>query len=288
MRASTLLALSWMLVASNAFAANLDAKEREAKKACLNGDAATGVLILTDLYVDTNDPTYIFNQGRCFEQSNRYEDAIARFREYVRKVGSKDKQDVATARKHIADCQALLAEKKGAKVAEAPAAAPAAVTTTAAQAPAPAPVLQSLQGATFLATTPPAPAPTDPSLVAAEPVSRLAPQPSEPFATPGSGLRTLGAVTTAVGGAAVVAGVVFNLKANSLVGELTPNYDRGKASSSQTYKTLSMVGYGAGAACIAGGAILYYLGWRAGSQARTAFLPAVTDDGAGVFLAGAF
>jgi hypothetical protein len=30
------------------------------------------VEILAGLYVDTNDPTYIFNQGRCFEQTHRY------------------------------------------------------------------------------------------------------------------------------------------------------------------------------------------------------------------------
>lgn len=57
----------------SARAAEKEAREREAKRACLNGEVEAGVKILTDLYVDTNDPTYIFNQGRCYGQSSRYE-----------------------------------------------------------------------------------------------------------------------------------------------------------------------------------------------------------------------
>jgi hypothetical protein len=58
-------------------------KERLAQKACLAGDPAKGVEILAELYVDTNDITWIFNQGRCYEQNRRYEDAIGRFREFL-------------------------------------------------------------------------------------------------------------------------------------------------------------------------------------------------------------
>jgi tetratricopeptide (TPR) repeat protein len=88
-----------------------ESKERAAKKACLTGDPVKGVELLTDLFIDTNDPTYIFNQGRCYEQSNRYEEAIGRFREYLRKAKSAPAAERAEAEKHIADCQAL-SEKK--------------------------------------------------------------------------------------------------------------------------------------------------------------------------------
>jgi hypothetical protein len=54
-------------------------KERAARKACLSGNFAQGVEILSDLFIDTRDPTYIFNQGRCFEQNNRYDEALGRF-----------------------------------------------------------------------------------------------------------------------------------------------------------------------------------------------------------------
>jgi tetratricopeptide (TPR) repeat protein len=90
-------------------AANEDFKILEAKKACLTGNAAKGVEILADLYLETRDPVMLFNQGRCFEQNNRYEEAIARFREYLRKATDASAADKADAEKHIAECQAILA-----------------------------------------------------------------------------------------------------------------------------------------------------------------------------------
>ena len=92
----------------------VEAKESAAKRACLNGDPLKGVQILTDLYILSNDPTYLYNQGRCFEQNNRYEEAVGRFREYLRKIDSStpaDKANAQSARKHIADCEALLGRK---------------------------------------------------------------------------------------------------------------------------------------------------------------------------------
>ena len=50
------------------------------------GDSKKGVEILADLYLNTNDPNYIYNQGRCFEQNGENEKAILRFQEYQRKV----------------------------------------------------------------------------------------------------------------------------------------------------------------------------------------------------------
>jgi hypothetical protein len=49
-------------------AREIDAKARAAKTACLAGDYAKGVAILSELYVSTNDPVHIFNQGRCFNR----------------------------------------------------------------------------------------------------------------------------------------------------------------------------------------------------------------------------
>lgn len=57
-----------------------DSKEREARQACLEGNYAKGVTLLTDLFLDTGDPTYLFNQGRCYQQNERYPEAINRFR----------------------------------------------------------------------------------------------------------------------------------------------------------------------------------------------------------------
>ena len=74
--------LPFLVAVQGAQAGSRESKERAAKTACLSGDAAKGVALLAELYVDTNDIIYLFNQGRCFEQNGRYADAIIRFREY--------------------------------------------------------------------------------------------------------------------------------------------------------------------------------------------------------------
>ena len=238
-------------------AANREAKERAAKRACLNGESTKGVQILTDLYIDTSDPTYIYNQGRCYEQNNHYEEAIGRFREYLRKISSTtdaDKADAASAQKHITDCEALL----GRKVA----------------APAPPPTPEPPK---------PQPEPTAPRLP--EPTVKLDQSPSPTGASPaGRGLRVAGIVTAAVGAAALAAGVALNFKANGMIDDLQNRYDSGSYSSSKHYRTMSQIGYGAGAVCLAGGALLYYLGVRGG----VAVAPAVARGTAGVTLTGGF
>jgi hypothetical protein len=85
-RGSIIVAAAPAIAASRG-AEQYAAQERAARKACLKGDYGKGVDILADLFVDTKDPTYIFNQGRCFEQNRRYEDAIGRFEEYLRRPG---------------------------------------------------------------------------------------------------------------------------------------------------------------------------------------------------------
>jgi len=77
-----------LLLAPPARAQQGDAREVEAKKACLGGHPDRGIELLADLYAETNDPTYIYNQGRCFEQNGRNADAVIRFREYLRKATS--------------------------------------------------------------------------------------------------------------------------------------------------------------------------------------------------------
>lgn len=75
-----------LLAAPSALGANVESKERAAKKACLVGDVDKGAEILADLYVDTNDATYIYNSGRCFEQNGKNDQAVLRFKEYLRKA----------------------------------------------------------------------------------------------------------------------------------------------------------------------------------------------------------
>ena len=64
----------------SALAADKLSKEKTAKKACATGDFHKGIDILGDLFVTTNDPNHVYNQGRCYEQNRRLDDAIDRFR----------------------------------------------------------------------------------------------------------------------------------------------------------------------------------------------------------------
>jgi hypothetical protein len=233
------------------------AQEKAARKACLSGDFEKGVSILSDLFVETRDPTYIFNQARCFEQNRRYDDAIARFQEYLRAAPELSADDRAITEKHIADCQQILDKQSS--------------HTATPVAPAPVPSVST-----------PTPAPS----LAVGSESAPAPPPA-----PGAGLRIAGIATASVGVAALVTGVILNLKVNSMASDLEGlgQYSDSKESQRKTYRTLGWVGYGAGAACVATGAVLYYLGVRAGQSApAVALAPMLGGDLAGAAVGGRF
>jgi hypothetical protein len=230
-------------------------KERAAKKACLAGDTPAGVAILIDLYLDTNDTTYLFNQGRCLEQNRRYEDAIGRFREYLVKAKNLTPEEKADTDKHINDCESYL---HGSKPTESPKS-----TETSKSVVAPPRVGQS----------PPFQA------VVSYPATGAA----------GSGLRTAGLLVAGVGGAGLIAGLILNLKVNSMSSDLEGNYGLAADATRKNYKTAGWIAYGAGSACLAGGAVLYYLGWRRErSSSFVALRPTVGPDIAGAVLVGAF
>ena len=79
---------------------------------------------------------FIFNEGRCFEQNRRYDDAIARFQEYLRVGKSLSPEARDEAKKHISDCKDLLATERVE-------AAPVSVTRAPSAQAAPAPALAS-------------------------------------------------------------------------------------------------------------------------------------------------
>ena len=114
----------------------------------------------------------------------------------------------------------------------------------------------------------------------------------QPASESGSGLRTAGIITAAFGGAAVVTGVILNLKVNSMASDMqkTNGYTDSKDSDRKTYETLGWAGYGVGAACVAAGAVFYYLGARSGAAgtASVALVPAFAPGQAGAIVKGAF
>ena len=278
--ACAFLCAAFLFAPTSAHAASREAQERAARKACLSGDYAKGVSILSGLFVDTKDPAWIFNQARCFQQNRRYEDAIARFQEFLRTAPDLSAADKAAAEKHIADCQDLIAKQTGQP------AAPS-VPTVPSQ-----PSLAQAQPAAPPAPATPAPAPPAPTTPAPAPVITIEQPSPQPAAASGTGLRTAGILTASLGVAGIAAGVSLNLKANSMASDMKGfgAYSDGKESQRKNYETAAWVGYGVGAACIATGAVLYYLGLRSSksSSATLSLLPVLAPNQTGAALTGTF
>jgi tetratricopeptide (TPR) repeat protein len=266
--------VSFLLAIPTAQAARRDAKdslERAARKACLSGDVGKGVDILTDLYIDTKDAVYIFNQGRCYEQNLRYQEALARFREYLVKAPDLSAKERAEVEKHIAKCESYIA---GGNPDSSKSLAPEPAKPTVIEPAKPAP-----------------PAPEVP-LVTPQPAPMAEINQTTSQSDTGSGLRTAGVITAAFGGAALVTGVVFNLQVNSLAHDLEVEgkYSRNKESRRATYQTLGWVAYGVGAACVATGTALYFLGRsrQSSPESSVAFVPVFTPGNVGAALEGSF
>ena len=255
----------WSLVSLLPFAANAKGKakvestERQAKKACAAGDFRKGVDILADLYIRTDDATYVYNQGRCYQQNHQWTSAVDRFREYLRKSKNLTPADTQEVEQHIAECRRFLDEE------------------TAKTAP----------------PTQPPPPPVAPPPVAAPPpviVVQAPPPPPAPSGRPGSGLRTTGIVVGSAGIAALATAVVLNLKANSLADKANQGYDPDAESSQKSYKTGAIIGYGIGGAALAVGTTLYLVGRSKGKAASqgVALVPIGGRSEVGLALSGEF
>jgi len=270
-----LLLVSVLLPTRISYAGSVEAKSRAARLACLSGDYTKGVAILAELFIDTHDVNFIYNSGRCFQQNLRYAEALGRFQEYLRVGTDLDAKAKSNADQRIAECQDLLAKQ-------------ASQPTVAA--PPPAPSVAASPAATTLAPSVAKPAALAP-MVDPSPADIQQTNP-QVASGPGAGQRTAGIVTAAIGGAGIVAGVVFNLKFNGLTSDIQDpdGYTHGRASDRDTYKTLSMVGYGAGVVCLFAGGVLYYLGLQSGRAPApsVALVPALAPGQAGALLKGAF
>ena len=226
----------------------------------------------SQLFVETKDPNYIFNQARCFEQNSHCEEAVGRFREYLRKASALSPEDKADTEKHIADCQALLGQK-----------------------PTPEPARESAVAVAPKVTVPPAapslpPAAASPAPPAPEQIAVASA--TQPAANPGRGLRIAGIACGVVGVASVGTAIYFYTQAKSysdkVSGQTTLNPSDDSAG--KRAQTMQWVFYGAGAAAIATGTVLYVLGWQAADSGRTVtgIAPMLGPGLAGLTAQGAF
>lgn len=287
-----MLLVTSLLATSYAQAAGEDARERAARKACMAGDYVKGVDLLADLFVDTKDPTHIYNKGRCYEQNSRHADAIGSFREYLRHSAKLSSAEKADAEKHIADCETLLAKQEGRTPLPAvsgPTApmipqpvAPAALA--AAAQPEAKPAEPQPTSATAAVGVGESPSPV-PLVSAVEPPSSSAP------ASSGRGFRIAGIACGAVGLASMGTAIYFYTRATSMSDKVS-DATTWNASNHQAGKDagkMQWVFYSAGGAALAAGAVLYLLGWSAPTgPANVAVAPLMAPGTAGVSAQGVF
>jgi len=89
-----------------------DARPQAALQACASGDTAKGVAILGELYAQSLNPAYVFNQGRCYQKNGQLEQARVRFDEYLR-IGTKEPpEDIQRAQGFIKEIDAELAKQR--------------------------------------------------------------------------------------------------------------------------------------------------------------------------------
>jgi hypothetical protein len=218
-----------------------DPRPNAALAACASGDVAKGITILGALYAETRNPSYVFNQGRCYQKNGQLEPARSSFAEYLRIGVNEPPEDIKRAEGFIKEIDDALARQRAAT----------------------------------------------PTVVIA------------PAASGGEGSsRTLRVSSYVLGGAAVVAlavGVTMSLKVQSINEELNreyasqeyiTDYDRlqQRLSDGARYETWQWIGYGFGAAALAGAATTFILSTRgAGSSERAgvAMAPTLSPGGLG-------
>jgi len=226
-----------------------DQRPNAALAACASGDVAKGIAILGQLYAETRNPSFVFNQGRCYQKNNQLEPARGSFTEYLRIGTNEPPEDLQRAQAFVKEIDEALARQRASQ---------------------PAPVV---------ATTPTA-APSDNKAI----------------------LRVSSVVLAAVGVAAVGFGVAMSFKVKSTNDDLQGLFagqpyvtDVARIQQLQSdgdkYATLQWVGYGVGAAAVAGAVTTFILGgsklpWAAESANKTAFdvTPVVSPDGSGAVL----
>jgi hypothetical protein len=115
-RALAVLSCTWCLTVPRPVCAqtSIEARETEAQRECAAGRYPRGVDILAALFAETHEPTYVYNQGRCYEENGRFAEAITRFREYARKLeGTPDSAaEVAQTESRIKILEDRLAQQR--------------------------------------------------------------------------------------------------------------------------------------------------------------------------------
>ncbi len=251
MLARILVPLLALAVPAAAWAqAPVDRRALDAKKACIAGRVDLGVEILAELYAETNEPNYLYNQARCYQQNDRLPQALSRFREYLRKAPTLAVAERTQVDGYIKEIEGQIEAARGSH---------------------PAPTVTQVQQPV---ANPAVPVEPTAGRNAAKPV--VADADLSAVATPGKTaggpdtnrrLRIAGIAAGAVGALALTGGIIMGLRVSALekqVNEDSVNhtFDETKYASGRSAETFQWVGLGIGITALAGGAILYGLGYE--------------------------
>jgi tetratricopeptide (TPR) repeat protein len=291
----------WPKCEGRALAAEVSAKDsakvKQARQLYKEGQYEDAAKIFSSLSVEYPDKlAFTRNLGACYYHLRRPEPAISNLREYLKRSTEIPNDDRAEVEGWIAEMEKLR-DQAAAATTVAPAtpapqpAAVAAVPTMATTEPT-APSLAQTQPVAPEVAMPVVveqpPTPTAPPAPAAPAAEAVLPSPASP--NPGHGMRVAGLACGAIGLASVITAVYFHTRAASLSDKLT-TADNPSASDYQSGKnaqTMQWVFYSVGAAALATGSVLYYLGWRATEPGQTAVAPIIGPGFAGLSAKGAF
>ena len=246
-------ALVTVFAASSApvLAAPVDKRELEARADFAAGRYQKAVDTFAQLFADTGDPLYLRNIGRCYQKMKRAQEATDSFQEYLLKSKNLSKSERQEIEGYIKEMQAL-------KASEAPPPPPPVVTPPPAPVSAPAPLQAGV------------PPPPSAALPPPPPLTPMAPS-APPFAvSDGRSFRIAGIATAAGGVALIAAGIAFGAAAQSAADDVGKKYSSSTDSAGKRDATLQWVGYGAGAAALAAGTLLYLHGRPPGGEHASA------------------
>ncbi len=243
-----------------------DRRALEARRACAAGRVEQGIELLAQIIAETGDANAVYNQARCYQGNGRAEQALTRFREYLRIAGPLLPRERQRIRRYLFELEREVEVRGSRREAFPPLPAP----------PAPAPALQL--PAVVTETAPP--------VVVASGAPRM--------------LR-IAAVTTAVLGLVPLGGAVyFGLQARRIEDELEQrratvspeDFDR-QFREGQRATTLQWVGCALGGTMFASAGVMYLLSRRArepqgAESAAVTMAPLLSARGAGALVRGRF
>lgn len=88
-----------------------DPRPGEALTLCASGQVTKGIEVLAALYAETRNPSFVFNQARCYQQNGQLEKARERFSEYLRVGKNEPPADIKRAEGFIEEIDRELARR---------------------------------------------------------------------------------------------------------------------------------------------------------------------------------